>query len=96
MGARGQVYAGCGRRQQALEELKRLEARARSGKLVSHYGLAVVQAALGNTDRALAELDLAYEDRTWAMFILKWDPAFDSLRNDPRFTRIAQRVGLSP
>ena len=96
VGTRGQVYAGCGRRQQALDELNRLEAQARSGKIVSHYGLAVLHAALGNTDRALAELDAAYDDRNWAMFILKWDPAFDSLRNDPRYIRVAQRVGLSP
>ena len=96
VGTRGQVYAGCGRRQQALDELRRLETRARSGSIVSHYGLAVLQAALGNTDRALAELEAAYDDRAWAMFILKWDPAFDNLRTEPRFIRIAQRVGLSP
>lgn len=96
VGTRGQVYAGCGRRSQAVEELERLEGRAREGKIVSHYGLAVLQAALGNADRALAELEAAYEDRAWAMFIIKWDPAFDSLRTDPRFIRIAQRVGLSP
>jgi eukaryotic-like serine/threonine-protein kinase len=95
-GTRGQVYAGCGRRQLALEELQRLEAQARAGKIVSHYGLAVIQAALGNTDRALAELDLAYDDRAWSMFIIKWDPAFDSLRTDSRFIHIAQRVGLPP
>ena len=96
VGTRGQVYAGCGRRQLAVDELNRLEAQARGGRIVSHYGLAVVHAALGNTDRALVELDAAYDDRAWAMFILKWDPAFDGLRTDPRFVRIAQRVGLSP
>jgi adenylate cyclase len=96
VGTRGQVYAGCGRRQLALDELNRLEAQARSGRIVSHYGLAVIHAALGNTDQALAELDAAYDDRAWAMFILKWDPAFDGLRTDPRFIRIAQRMGLSP
>ena len=96
VGTRGQVYAGCGRRQLALDELKRLEDQARSGRIVSHYGLAVLHAALGNTDRALAELDAAYDDRAWAMFILKWDPAFDSLRNSPRFSQIARRVGLAP
>ena len=95
VGTRGQVYAGCGRRQQALDELKRLEGLARAGRIVSHYGLAVLHAALGNTDRALAELEAAYDDRAWAMFIMKWDPAFDSLHGDPRFVRIAQRVGLS-
>jgi TolB-like protein len=96
LGTRGQVYARCGRRPQALQELARLEARARAGEIVSHYGLAVLHAALGSNDRALAELEEAYEDRAWAMFILKWDPAFDGLRADPRFTRIVQRVGLSP
>lgn len=83
-------------RQQALDELKRLEAQARSGRMVSHYGLAVIHAALGSTDRALAELETAFNDREWAMFLLKWDPAFDKMRSDPRFVRIVERVGLSP
>jgi len=96
VGTRGQVYAGCGRRQPALDELKRLEAQARSGRIVSHYGLAVLHAALGHADRALAELAAAYNDRAWAMFILKWDPAFDGLRGDPRFVRILKQVGLRP
>jgi hypothetical protein len=96
VGTRGQVYAGCGRRQEAVEELNHLEAQARSGRIVSHYGLAVLHSALGSIDRALAELEAAYEDRAWAMFIVKWDPAFDGLRTDPRFIRIVQRVGLAP
>ncbi len=96
VGTRGQVLAVCGRRQQALDELKRLEAQARSGRIVSHYGLAVIHAALGNTDQALEELDAAYNDRAWANYIIKWDPAFDRLRSDPRFARLVQRMGLSP
>ena len=96
VGNRGLVYAGCGQRQQAIDELKRLEAQARSGRIVSHYGLAVIHAALGDTDRAVAELEAAYEDRAWAMFMLKWDPSFDGMRSDPRFVRILERVGLSP
>ena len=95
VGTRGQVYAGCGRRQQALDELKRLESKARSGQIVSHYGLAVIHAALGNKDRALDELEAAYNDRAWAMFIIKWDPAFDSLRSDSRFAQLVQRMGLA-
>jgi tetratricopeptide (TPR) repeat protein len=94
VGTRGQVYAGCGKRQQAIDELNRLEALARSGKIISHYGLAVIHAALGDKPRALDELEAAYADKAWAMFIIKWDPAFESLRNEPRFVQLAQRIGL--
>jgi hypothetical protein len=76
--------------------LNRLETLAGTGKIISHYGLAVIHAALGNKERALDELDTAYNDRAWAMFIIKWDPAFESLRNEPRFVQLAQRIGLPP
>jgi serine/threonine protein kinase len=41
------------------------------------YGLAVIEAALGNVNGAIAELELARDERAWAMFAIKHDPAFD-------------------
>jgi len=93
-GLLGYTYARCGRRAQALAELHRLGAKAREGRYVSHYALAMIHAGLGDNERALAELDSAYVERPWTMFILRVDPFFDGLRADPRFVRLLKKVGL--
>jgi serine/threonine-protein kinase len=95
-GVRGYTYARCGRRTEALSELSRLAAADNAGKYISHYGLAVIQAGLGDADQAIAELDRAYFERAWPMFMLRLEPAFDGLRNDPRFTAILKKVGRAP
>jgi serine/threonine-protein kinase len=94
-GVRGYTYAKCGRRDDALTELNRLLARERAGEYVSHYALAIIQAGLGDNDRAIAELERAYVERAPAMFVMKLEPAFAGLRSDPRFMAIARRIGLS-
>jgi len=93
-GVRGYTFAKCGRPRDALAELERLRAEAKEGKYVSHYSLAVIQSGLGKVEAALAELDSAYSERAWTMFLLEREPAFDSLRGDPRFARLLRRVGL--
>jgi len=94
-GVLGYAYAKCGRRAQALAELAHLHAKADSGRYVSHYGLAMIRAGLGETDRTFAELDSALAERAWPMFTLRVDPAFDGLRADPRFARLLKKVGLT-
>jgi hypothetical protein len=78
-----------------LAELDRLNRDARQGKYVSHYGLAIIQAGLGNRQQAIAELEEAYTERAWSMFMLKLEPAFDDLRSDPRFVALVRKVGLT-
>jgi TolB-like protein len=92
-GERAYTYARCGQRVKALAELARLRARATQGLYVSHFGLARILAALGDKDRAFAELDSAYAERAWPMFYLRVEPAFDSLRTDPRFDRLLKKIG---
>ena len=94
-GVPGYVFAKCGRRPQALAELDRLRARAAVGNYTTRYGLAVIQAGLGNNSAAIAELELAYGQRDWAMYMLMRDPAFDGMRSDPRFVALVRKVGLS-
>jgi len=95
-GIRGLVYAKCGRRAQAVSLLDSLRGRLREGRRFSHYGLAVIEAALGNVNGAIAELELARDERAWAMFVIKHEPAFDPLRTDPRFTRLLREMNLTP
>lgn len=93
-GIKGYSYARCGRRAEAVAELNHLLAQSRAGRYVSHYSLAVIQAGLGNREAAFAELESAYTERAWSMFLLNREPAFDSFRGDPRFARLVRRVGL--
>jgi eukaryotic-like serine/threonine-protein kinase len=93
-GTRGYTYAKCGHRADALAELDHLAAEASSGRYVSHYALGVIQAGLGNKDAAFAELERAVVERSWCMFLIKAEPAFDGLRSDRRFAKLAESVGI--
>jgi hypothetical protein len=50
-------------------------------------------AALGENDKAFAELNKAYTNREYFLVWLKVDPRLDSLRADPRFGDLLRRVG---
>ena len=95
-GVRGVVYAKCGRRAQALSLLDSLRGHLRRGGRFSHYGLAVIESALGNVNGAIAELELARDERAWAMFAIKQDPVLDPLRSDARFNRLLREMNLVP
>jgi hypothetical protein len=62
---------------------------------VSPGTLANLYGALGDSDRAFALFDEAYEARDNIMVLLKVDPFFDSLRADPRFATLLNRIGFS-
>jgi adenylate cyclase len=91
--ALGHAYALMGRydeAQTALTEMKELSAR----RHISPYLFTIIYIALGDHDRAFAELEKDYENRSEALAWLKVDPRLDPLRADPRFTDLLQRVGL--
>jgi hypothetical protein len=50
---------------------------------------------MGDVEGALAWLDRAYAERNGPLVFLNVDPAFDSLRGDPRFQELRRRVGLA-
>ncbi|HEX7996848.1 MAG TPA: protein kinase [Pyrinomonadaceae bacterium] len=91
--ALGHAYALMGRydeAQAALNEMKELSAR----RHISPYLFTIIYIALGDHDRAFAELEKDYESRSEALAWLKVDPRLDPLRSDPRFTDLLRRVGL--
>ena len=58
------------------------------------YQLAVVLARVGNKDRALSYLERSYGARsTELLYWLQGEPAFESMRTDPRFQDILRHVG---
>ena len=55
----------------------------------------MVEAGLGNKEKALALLERAVVDHDDdGLLDLENDPAYDSLRSDPRFEDLINRVGL--
>jgi TolB-like protein/Tfp pilus assembly protein PilF len=75
---------------QLLEELEHLSATT----YVSPYSFAKIQAGLGNHEAALEWLERAEGDRSPRLTWIKVDPVVDPLRNDPRFRKILERIGL--
>lgn len=63
---------------------------------VGEFAVAQVYARLGDKEKALERLDRNYEEREALGTLLNVDPAFDSLRSDPRFGDLARRMGLIP
>jgi hypothetical protein len=55
--------------------------------------LALIYTALGDKDRAFEFLRKVQYGHVLA---IKVSPAWDSLRSDPRFTEILQRMNLAP
>jgi serine/threonine-protein kinase len=95
LAAIGRVYARMGQRDSAQAVIRQLEsARGSLGAYVSPYGTATIHAALGEEDRAFSLLEHAIADRSEDVPILRIDPRMAPLRDDPRFERLLERVGL--
>ncbi len=88
----GYHYARAGNIAKAEELLKRLN-ELRKHEYVSPYHVAVLYTGLGRTDEALSYLGRAYSEK-WAANALV-EPAFDPLRNDPRFVDLMRRAGFN-
>lgn len=89
----GYLYASAKRRTVARSILHKL-IEHRKKNHVAAYEIAVVQAALGEKDRALEWLERAFAEHDETLCQLGQDPTLDSLRSDPRFTDLLNRVGL--
>ena len=87
----GYVYAVSGQKEEARKVLDELKDRAKH-PYVSAYLIATTYAGLGDKDQAFASLEKAYEARSWYLTHLKLDPKLDSLRSDPRFEQLVQKI----
>ena len=79
---RAQALALSGRRAAALVELDRLLKLSKE-RYVPAYDIALIYAALGDTENTFLWLDRAAED-----------PMLDGVRGDPRFDALVRRVGI--
>jgi TolB-like protein/DNA-binding winged helix-turn-helix (wHTH) protein/tetratricopeptide (TPR) repeat protein len=85
------IYAHMGRRSDATQILKEIEAVRSPSR--NRVVMISIYAALGDRDRAITLLERAIKERSTLPFILV-DPQMDPLRSDPRFTELLHRVGL--
>src|SRR5215467_8410369 len=89
----GYIYAASGQRQEALQVIADLKAKAKQ-RYISSYAIATVYAGLVDRDKAFEWLEKAYDERSPGLTWLKVEPMLDSIRSDPRYADLLRRMGL--
>jgi tetratricopeptide (TPR) repeat protein len=87
----GHGYAVSGKREQAQEILREMQAE-QGTKYVSAYDFAVVYAGFRDVDNTLEWLEKAYVERNGRMANLGVHPQFAFLRREPRWQRLVERI----
>src|SRR5437868_4888940 len=90
-GLLGYAYANSGDRPKAEQMLRELEEMAKR-QYVNTTAFASIYLGLGEKKKALDWLDKSYQDQESACWYLKVDPIYDSVRNEPRFQALVQKV----
>jgi tetratricopeptide (TPR) repeat protein len=89
----GRAYAQQGDRPDALKILAQLQEQSKQ-TYIPPYFIATLYIALGRNDQALTWLEKAYTERDLYLAWIKFDPAVDPLRSDPRFQALQHRMKL--
>jgi len=93
IGVVGYFLARAGRDDEAHKKLAELEDMSKH-RYVASYWKAAIHVGLGENDEAFAELEKAYQERSWWLMFLKMEPMMDGLRADPRYTEMLRRIGF--
>ena len=88
------TYAKMNRREEAREILK--AACATRGSYTPGDATAHVHVVLGENEKAIRELQRAYDEHSSSLHFIGIAPEFEQLRSDRRFVSIVQRIGLEP
>ncbi|MEP6922561.1 MAG: winged helix-turn-helix domain-containing protein [bacterium] len=78
----------------ARKRLKRLNERVKRSEYVPAVHFARAYLRLGETEQTFHWLEEAREERNAFALLMKSDPFYDSLRDDPRFTVILEGINL--
>jgi len=90
-GLLGYAYAISGDRPKAEQLLRPLEEMAKR-QYVSSTAFAMIYLGLGEKRKAMDWLEKSYEDQESACWYLTVEPIYDSVRNEPRFQALVQKV----
>jgi adenylate cyclase len=92
--ALSRAYAQSQKKHEANEMLDKLNELSKQ-QYVSPYEVATIYIALGNSEQAFQLLEEAYAEHSFHLVYLNVSPQFKSVRSDPRFQDLVQRLGLS-
>jgi tetratricopeptide (TPR) repeat protein len=87
------TYGVAGSREEALKIAQELGGRSKEGH-VPPLARAFPYVGLGELDDAFKWLDKAVDERESPMFLFRTYPEFDSLRSDPRYEKLLEKMGL--
>ena len=93
LGNLGRAYALAGHTDDARAQIAQLQALGTEGFGVG-YDIALIHAALGEREAALAALERALTDHSQMVGFINVDPGFDGIREEPRFRAVVDRLGL--
>jgi serine/threonine-protein kinase len=92
LGALGRIYGIVGRKDEAQKILAQLQ-QLRAQRYTAAYSLALVALGLGDTTEALRWLEESYRERDGdSIGVIRVDPLLRSLRGDPRFEALAEKI----
>ena len=84
------AYAKQGKRTDAEQQLSLLRDLGKT-RYIRPYYVAGIYAALGDKDKAFAELERSLAERDCYLSRISVDPTIDTLRDDPRFKEVLKR-----
>jgi len=91
----GFAYGMAGKRTEAETILKNFEAISQR-RYVSGLYFAIIYVGLKDNDRAIEQLNKAFDSRHPGLVLVRIDPVFDGLRSDERFKQLVNRFEPIP
>jgi len=89
----GRAYALAGRTRDAQDILDTLTNLSKR-RFVSAFNFSLVTLGLGQRDKTFDWLERAYQERASWLYLIKVDPSWDPMRDDPRFSALLKRMDL--
>lgn len=93
LGALGYTYALSGKKNEALKVKQQLNKLSKNS-YVSAFCFALIYLGLGDNDKAIENLEKAYEERFSWMIYIAADDFFKDIRSDHRFKALLMKMGL--